>query len=69
MKAGLSGASASRRSMRYVSGDMRRSRMPVRWVIHSSLVLMQRESSALVTTGSGTDMPVAVILARRVMCR
>jgi hypothetical protein len=25
---------------------------------------MQRESSSLVTTGSGTDMPVPVILAR-----
>ena len=45
---------------------MRRSRMPVRWVIHSSLVFMQRESRSLVTTVSGTAMPVAVIRARRV---
>src|SRR5512140_3521883 len=42
----------------------RRSLMPVRWVIHSSLVSMSRVSSSLVTTRSGTAVPSAAMTVR-----
>ena len=44
--------------------DVARSAMPLRWRIHSSLVSISFARSSLVTTRSGTYMPVPVIFAR-----
>ena len=46
---------------------MRRSRMPVRDVIHSSEVSTMRSISALVSTFSGIAAPVPMICARIVI--
>src|SRR5512134_2785371 len=43
----------------------RRSRMPVRWTIHSSVVSIRCMSSALVTTRRGSALPVPRIFAPR----
>ena len=46
-----------------MSGETRRSRIPVRWTIHSSEVFMQRARRWLSTTQSGTAIPVPTIRA------
>ena len=42
---------------------IRRSRMPVRWTIHSSLVSTIRDSSSLVRRFSGKALPVPMMVA------
>src|SRR5262245_65648117 len=44
----------------------RRSAMPERWRIHSSLVSISASRSLLVTRRSGTHIPVPLILARSI---
>src|SRR4051812_38656651 len=59
-------AASTARSDEACSGAaMRRSRIPVRSRIHSSLVSTMRSKSALVSTRSGTYMPVPTIVAPR----
>src|SRR4051812_29732241 len=65
----LRAAAAPRVAVDSPGPAMRRSRMPVRWTIHSSLVSTIRDSSSLVRRFSGSALPVPVMMAPKVvMC-
>ena len=59
-----SAAARARSELFSSSATKRRSRMPVRWVIHSSLVSMMRAKSSLLITRSGTYEPVPAMPTR-----
>jgi len=59
----LRAAAAPREAVVSPGPAMRRSRMPVRWTIHSSLVSTIVDRSALVRRFSGTEEPVPAMMA------
>src|SRR5512139_4294829 len=58
-------ASVPRPEVPFPGSAYRRSRIPVRWTIHSSDVSMRRVRSSFRTTREGTARPVPRILAPR----
>src|SRR5512139_2045065 len=57
-------ASQARSEAPVPGSTQRRSLIPVRWVIHSSDVSIRVESQSLVTTRSGTWVPIAAKTVR-----